>query len=455
MDYQTVNPCTEELEALFPVHKNSHVETAIKSSVPAFKRWRAEPVAVRCDLLNRVADSLLKQAERYARLMAVEMGKPLPEGIAEINKCAAACRHYAENSAEYLHPDVVATDAKKSYVSFEPLGPIFAIMPWNFPFWQVIRFAAPTLALGNVVLLKHAPNTPQCALALEELFRDAGAPVGVFQSLFMNVEQSARAIEDFRVKGVTFTGSTRAGREIAAAAGRALKPCVMELGGSDPFIVLEDADLELAAETAVAARCLNSGQSCIAAKRFLIQKKVFLDFAEQFVRSMRSRVVGNPQDAGVQIGPLARRDLRDQLHLQVQRSIGMGAKAACGGKIPEGKGFFYPPTVLLNAPQNSPARRDEMFGPVATLIPFDKDEDAFTVANETQYGLGASVWTKDKDRAARFIVALDAGCVFVNGMVKSDARIPFGGAKNSGFGRELGREGMLEFANKKTVWIAG
>jgi succinate-semialdehyde dehydrogenase/glutarate-semialdehyde dehydrogenase len=336
----------------------------------------------------------------------------------------------------------------------EPLGPILAIMPWNFPLWQVFRFAAPALAVGNVGLLKHAPSTPGCALAIEKLLAEAGAPEGVFQSLFLSNEQAARVIEHDAVRGVTLTGSTRAGREVASAAGRALKPLVLELGGSDPFLVFADADLREATRVGVTSRCLNSGQSCIAAKRFLVERSVLDRFLEGFVAAMEAKPVGDPTASGVEIGPLARADLRDRLARQVEAALDQGARALCGGRVPEGEGFFYPPTVLTGLAPDTPAAQEELFGPVAVVYPFETEQQALEIANGTPYGLGASLWTSDRRRMERLIPEITAGSVFVNGLVKSDPRLPFGGVKDSGFGRELAREGLLEFTNIKTVWIA-
>jgi succinate-semialdehyde dehydrogenase/glutarate-semialdehyde dehydrogenase len=346
------------------------------------------------------------------------------------------------------------SDGAEAFVRFDPLGPILAIMPWNFPFWQVFRFAAPSLVAGNVALLKHAPNTPGCALEIERLFGDAGAPEGLLQSLFLTNEQAAELMARREVRGVTLTGSSRAGRAVASAAGEHLKPVVLELGGSDPFIVFADAHLDEAVEVGVTSRCSNSGQSCIAAKRFLIESSVFDDYCARFVSRMQSQKVGDPLADDTDIGPLARDDLREQLHRQVQESQRGGARALCGGTLPEGKGFFYPPTVLVDVAEGTPAHDEELFGPVAVLAPFRDEDEAVALANATDYGLGSSVWSSDRERIDRLLPRIEAGSVFVNGLVKSDPRLPFGGVKQSGFGRELSREGLLEFTNVKTVWIA-
>jgi succinate-semialdehyde dehydrogenase/glutarate-semialdehyde dehydrogenase len=453
MQYRTLNPATGELIESYAPVEESGVEAALVRASAAFRPWREASVAWRAERLEGVARALEERATELALLMALEMGKPLAEGEAEARKCAWGCRYFAASAATFLAAVPRESDGSAALVRFEPLGPILAIMPWNFPFWQFFRFAAPALMAGNVILLKHAPNTPRCALTIERLVLEGGVPEAVVQNLFLTNEQAARVIADPRVRGVTLTGSTRAGREVAATAGRHLKTMVLELGGSDPFIVLEDADVALAARTGVAARCVNSGQSCIAAKRFLVHASVFEAFRDRFVEGMRRRVVGDPMDRGVDVGPLAREDLRDRLAAQVRATLAAGAEALCGGEVPEGRGFFYPPTVLAGAPPGTPVRDEELFGPVATLIAFTDDEQALAVSNASRYGLAASLWTRDRARAERLIPHLDVGSVFVNGLVKSDPRLPFGGVKDSGFGRELGREGMLEFVNLKTVWI--
>jgi succinate-semialdehyde dehydrogenase/glutarate-semialdehyde dehydrogenase len=453
MTYQSLNPATEELLEIYPEIDDAGLERALEQAQGAFRAWRRTAFADRARLLRRAADLLDDRAEAHARLMALEMGKPLGDGVAEARKCALNLRYYADHGEAFMRDQHVRSDASESWVAYEPLGPILAIMPWNYPYWQVYRFAAPALMAGNTVLLKHAPNTPQCALEMEDVMRAAGFPEHVFKSLFLTNDQAARVIEDPRVAGVTLTGSTAAGRKVAATAGKALKPSVMELGGSDPFIIFPDANLEEAAKVAAFARCLNGGQSCIAAKRFLVQEDILNGFLADFVEAMTSRVVGDPLKAETQIGPMARRDLRDALAEQVRRSIAAGAKALCGGEAPSGRGFFYPPTVLVNVPPDCPAATEELFGPVAVVIPFKDEADAIRIANDTPYGLGAALWTTDKERIGRMVPQLEAGAVFVNGFVKSDPRLPFGGIKTSGFGRELAREGMLEFVNQKTVWV--
>ena len=453
MNYESVDPSTGESVERFEVATASELENALDSATEAFSGWRSRPLGERTGHVERLADLLESRAVELAGLMAREMGKPLAEGRAEAAKCAWVCRYYAENAASFLDPVPLHSDGSEAWVRYDPLGPILAIMPWNFPFWQFFRFAAPALAAGNVALLKHSPNTPRCARRIETLALEAGLPTGVVRNLFLTDEQAAHTIADPRVRGVTFTGSTRSGKQVAAVAGAHMKPIVLELGGNDPFVVFEDADLDSALDTAVTSRCLNSGQSCIAAKRFLVQAPVFEAFRDGLVERMSSLTMGNPAENRVQLGPLARRDLRDRLADQVARTVALGARALCGGEVPVRDGFFYPATVLVDAPADSPAATEELFGPVASLFPFDTEDDAVAMANGTGYGLGAGVWTADRERAERLVRELESGAVFVNGLVKSDPRLPFGGVKDSGHGRELGRDGMLEFVNRKTVWV--
>jgi succinate-semialdehyde dehydrogenase/glutarate-semialdehyde dehydrogenase len=453
MEYRTLNPATEELIETYPLATDADIERALAASDGVMGRWRRTSFAERAELFLKVADALESRAVELAGIMALEMGKPLAQGEAEAAKCALGCRYFAENAQALLEPVPHESDGSEAFVRFDPLGPILAIMPWNFPLWQFYRFAAPALMAGNAVILKHAPGTPRCALAIESVMHQAGFPDGVVQNLFLTNDQAAAVIADDRVRGVTLTGSTVAGGEVASTGGRHLKAMVMELGGSDPFVVTEDADLDAAVPAAVAARCQNSGQSCIASKRFLVHRDLFEEFTDRFVAAMKDQKIGDPTEPDTDVGPLARRDLRDHLARQVDASVAAGAELLCGGAVPDRKGFFYSPTVLTNIPAGSPAHEQELFGPAASLFPFDDDDHAIRIANDTAYGLGASVWTSDPGRARRFAVEIEAGNVFVNALVKSDPRLPFGGIKNSGFGRELGRDGILEFVNKKTVWF--
>ena len=401
------------------------------------------------------AASLLEQGKKeLAQTITLEMGKLLGGAMGEIEKCARVCRFYAENAERFLEDEPVQTDAARSFVRYQPLGAVLAIMPWNFPFWQVFRFAAPALMAGNVGLLKHAANVPQCALAIEKIFCRAGFDEGVFQTLLIEAEQVEHLIVDPRVKAVTLTGSERAGSAVASAAAREIKKAVLELGGSDAFIVMPSADFKVALTTAVKARTINSGQSCIAAKRFFIADKVYDDFLRQFVERMRALKIGDPLDETTEIGPLATEQILNGVHDQVQKSIAAGAKLLTGGNRIHGPGFFYEPTVLVNVPRKSPAYREEVFGPVASIFRVRDVADAIEIANDSPFGLGASAWTGDPTEKELFASELDAGVVFINGMVASDPRLPFGGVKRSGFGRELGAAGIREFTNIKTIWIS-
>jgi succinate-semialdehyde dehydrogenase/glutarate-semialdehyde dehydrogenase len=452
--WTAIDPTTGQELQRYDEHDDAEVERRVALAATAASTWRHTPLPERTALMLRVADLLSERVDRYAPLMTREMGKPIAQAEAEVRKCAWAFRHYAEHAGAMLAPESGATDARSSYVRPEPLGVVLAIMPWNFPFFQCLRFLAPTLALGNVGLLKHAPNVPGCALALEELLADAGAPEGLFQSLLIGTGATGALIADGRIAAVTLTGSDGAGRAVAAAAGAALKPCVLELGGSDPFVVLGDADLEAALDAAVAARVQNSGQSCIAAKRFVVVDDVHDAFVEGLVRRMGALVVGDPANRETDIGPLARADLRDALHRQVAGSVAAGASCALGGALPDGPGFFYPPTVLTGVTPDIPAGGEETFGPVAAVMRARDEEHAIELANATPFGLGASIWSTGRERAERLTARLNAGMVFVNEMVKSVPGLPFGGIKQSGFGRELGRPGLTAFANLKTVWVA-
>ena len=403
--------------------------------------------------MRRLAALLRERADRYGRLITIEMGKPIVEAKAELEKCAWGCDHYADSAAAYLADEVIETNARRSIVAFEPLGIVLAVMPWNFPFWQVIRFGAPALMAGNAAVLKHASNVPQCALAIEEVIRDAGFPEGLVRTLLLAGAQVEPVIDDPRVRAVTLTGSSDTGSRIAALAGRALKKSVLELGGSDPYIVLADADLDAAAKVGARARNQNTGQSCIAAKRFIAVEPVLRDFERRFVAEVESLRVGDPLDPRTQIGPLARADLRDTLERQVRESVRMGARVLTGGERVAGRGWFYQPTVLTDVTEDMPVFKEETFGPVAAVLRARDPDDAVRVANDSAYGLGASLWTRDLALGEALARRIESGAVFVNGMVASDPRLPFGGVKRSGYGRELSAFGIREFTNVQTIWV--
>lgn len=454
--FPVISPVTGKQLRVYEGMTWNEVEQAIEQAHEAFLAWRRVSIGDRARLMLRLAALLRERADHYARLMAEEMGKPIRDGRAEVQKCAWVCTYYAEQAADFLAPMPVATDARKSYVAFEPLGVILAIMPWNFPFWQVFRFAAPSLMAGNAAVLKHASNVPGCALALEALFREAGFPEHLFRTLLIRSDQVEQVIVHPRIRAVTLTGSTPAGRAVAAQAGAALKKTVLELGGSDPYLILEDADVAQAAAICAKSRLINSGQSCIAAKRFIVVEAVREPFEQLLVEHMRAARVGDPMDEGTEVGPLARHDLRDALHRQVQESLQRGARLLLGGVIPEGPGAYYPPTVLTDVPKGAPAYEEELFGPVAAVIPVRDEAEAIQVANDTVFGLGAAVFTRDEARGERIArEALEAGCCFVNDFVRSDPRLPFGGVKESGYGRELSVFGIREFVNIKTVFVGG
>lgn len=450
----SINPATGDALKTYDEMTPDQATSAIEDAARAWHGWRATSFAERAGLLRATADMLRERKDELARLMALEMGKPLKQGAAEAEKCAWVCEYYAEHGERQLAPDVVATDATRSYVAFQPLGVVLAVMPWNFPLWQVYRFAAPALMAGNAGLLKHASNVPGCALVIEEIFRRAGAPEGLFRTLLIGSGQVKRVIEHPLVRAVTLTGSTPAGRAVASQAGAVLKKTVLELGGSDPYVVLEDADLDQAVATCVTSRLINSGQSCIAAKRFIVVQPVLREFTERFIAAMRSRRMGDPLDPASDLGPQARADLRDGLHRQVMQSVERGATLALGGAVPDGPGAFYPPTVLTSVTPGMPAFDEELFGPVAAIIAADDEADAIRLANHSVFGLGAAVFTRNLARGERVALALEAGATFVNGLVASDPRLPFGGIKESGYGRELGSYGIREFVNIKTVHIA-
>jgi succinate-semialdehyde dehydrogenase / glutarate-semialdehyde dehydrogenase len=454
MAIASTNPATGERLKEFAPHDASEVERRLQCAADAFAKWRGEPFGKRALLLITAASLLEQEKEKLARIITMEMGKLLRDAIAELEKCAGGCRFYAENAERFLEDEPVQTQAGRSFVRYQPLGPVLAIMPWNFPFWQVFRFAAPSLMAGNVGLLKHAANVPQCALAIEDIFRRAGFPEGVFQTLLIESSEAEKVIVDLRVKAVTLTGSEKAGSAVASVAGREIKKAVLELGGSDAFIVMPSADMENALTTGVKARMINTGQSCIAAKRFFISDKIYNDYLRQFVERVRALKVGDPMDDNIDIGPLSSEHIRDGVHEQVQKTLAAGAKCLTGGNKIAGNGFFYEPTVLVDVPKDSPAFREEVFGPVASIFRVRNETEAIEMANDHAYGLGASAWTNDKREQELFASELEAGMVFINGMVASDPRLPFGGVRKSGFGRELSAVGIREFTNQKTIWIS-
>jgi succinate-semialdehyde dehydrogenase / glutarate-semialdehyde dehydrogenase len=456
MAISSVNPASGETLRTFSASPWPTVDGQLAAAAGAFPLWAATPLAERAECLRRAAALFESDKQALGELATREMGKPIGAARDEAAKCATACRYYADNAARFLAPEAI--DGADHGVRFQPLGAVLAIMPWNFPYWQAVRFAAPALAAGNVGLLKHASNVPQCALALEDIFRRAGVPAGVFQTLLVGSEVVDRLIGDARVAAVTLTGSEPAGRAVAATAGHHLKKCVLELGGSDPFVVLADADIDAAAATAVKARVVNNGQSCIAAKRFIVEAPVYDRFVAAFAERMGALRVGDPMEESTDVGPLATRSIRDQVAAQVKASVAAGARVLVGGDAARATlpatGNYYPPTVLVEVPPQAPAAREEVFGPVAAVMRVESASQALAVANDTAFGLGASVWTRDRSLAERFVVGLQTGTVFVNGMVVSDTRFPFGGVKTSGFGRELGPFGLREFVNVKTVRIA-
>ena len=454
MSVSSINPATGETLETFAETAPAALERILDQAVAAYGAWRRFSYAQRGQAMRQAARILRERRAEYARTMALEMGKPLQQGEAEAEKCAWACEYYAEQAAAMLGDQPRVTDGSRSYVRFDPIGPVLAIMPWNFPFWQVFRFAAPALMAGNAGLLKHAPNVTRCALAIEEVFRQAGFPEGLFRTVILQNEAVAGVIADPRVRAATLTGSDRAGSQVAAQAGTHLKKMVLELGGSDPFLVLEDADVDQAARTAAEARLLNSGQSCIAAKRFIVVESVADRFLETFVSEMAARRLGDPLAPDTQLGPQARLDLRANLHRQVTESVQRGARLLLGGKLPDGPGCYYPATVLAAVHEGMPAFDEEVFGPAAAVIRVPDETQALRVANASRYGLGASVWTADPARGERLARELEVGSVFVNGLVRSDPRLPFGGVKRSGYGRELSEYGLKEFVNIKTVWVA-
>ncbi|MGL4502161.1 MAG: NAD-dependent succinate-semialdehyde dehydrogenase [Planktothrix sp.] len=453
MSIATINPATGETVKTFTPLTNAEIDTALSLADRAFKDYRRVSFAQRSQWMKNAANLLEENAETYAKIMTLEMGKPITSAIAEVKKSASVCRFYAENAAQFLADVPAESDASNSFIAYEPLGAILAVMPWNFPFWQVFRFAAPALMAGNVGLLKHASNVPQCALAIGEIFQKAGFPEGVFQTLLVGSDKVAQIITDDRVKAGTLTGSEPAGASLASLAGQNIKKTVLELGGSDPFIVLETADINAAVEAAVTARMLNNGQSCIAAKRFILISTIADEFESRMAEKFAALKIGDPMLADTEVGPLATPGILTELDQQVQICVKAGAKVLTGGQPLERPGNFYPPTILTQIPEGTPAYSEEFFGPVALIFRVNSLEEAITLANSTIFGLGASAWTNNQAEQERFIRELEAGAVFINGSVKSDPRLPFGGIKRSGYGRELSSQGIHEFVNIKTVWI--
>ena len=449
----SVNPATGDVLRRFEPDSDLDIERKLCFANETFPAYKRSSFSERAGRMRRAADILESDKMQFARTMTLEMGKPIRSAIQEVEKCALACRYYAEHAAGFLKDEQIATEGARSFVRFQPLGPVLAVMPWNFPFWQVFRFAAPALMAGNVALLKHASNVPQCALGIEQVFTKAGFPEGTFQTLLIGSRQVNPVIEDARVRAVTLTGSVGAGRSVAAIAGKQIKKTVLELGGSDPFMVMPSADLDRAVTTAVQARTINNGQSCIAAKRFIVHEAIYDAFERLFVERMSRLKVGNPLDEATDIGPLATLEVLNLLDQQVGKTIEQGARVLLGGKRLARPGYFFPPTVLAEIPANSPAYDDELFGPVASLFRVKKMEEALRIANDTAFGLGACAWTNDEREQVLFIDQVEAGLAFVNGMVVSDPRLPFGGVKQSGYGRELSREGIREFVNIKSVVI--
>jgi succinate-semialdehyde dehydrogenase/glutarate-semialdehyde dehydrogenase len=454
MTMEAINPATGQVIKTYPTLTDEETKQVIQSCHKAYQSWRDTSFVERSQLMKKAAQVLRDNVNEYAKLMALEMGKPVTDGRAEANKCAWVCDYYAENAEEFLKPEPVEADASKSFVSFQPIGVVLAVMPWNFPLWQVFRFAAPALMAGNVGILKHASNVPGSALAIEEVFKRAGFPENTFRTLLIGSKQVAAVIENPLVMAVTLTGSTPAGRAVAGKAGEMLKKSVLELGGSDPYIVLEDADLNETVNTCVYSRLINAGQSCIAAKRFIVVEKLKEKFEELYVQKMKTYKMGDPLDETVNVGPQARHDLRDDLHRQVEESIQKGAKCLLGGEIPKDKGAFYPPTVLTDVKKGMPAYDEELFGPVAAIIPVKDEAEAIRTANDSIFGLGSAVFTQDIEKGTRLAEKeVQAGSCFVNTFVRSDPRLPFGGIKESGYGRELSHYGIKEFVNIKTVFV--
>jgi len=451
---ESLNPATGAVAETYEKHDEDGVKRILEDADAAYEDWSSRRMEEREELIVRAGEVLRENKREYAETMTREMGKPITQAVGEVEKCAWVCDYYAENAGEHLQDEHLGGEpGAKTYVRHESLGVVLAVMPWNYPFWQVFRFAAPNLTAGNTGVLKHALSVPGCARAIEDVFDRAGYPEDVFQSLLIPGGEVADVIEDDRVRAVTLTGSNRAGESIGEVAGRNLKKTVLELGGSDPLVVLDDADVQAAAETAAHARNLNSGQSCIAAKRHIVHEDVYDGFLDALVEAVEDLKVGDPMNDETDIGPQAREDLRDELHAQVRASVEAGATVLAGGEPLDSEGYFYPPTVLVDVPDGCPASNEEIFGPVAAVFEVSDESEAIEKANDTQYGLGASIWTDDLERGERLTRRIDAGMTFVNEFVKSDPRLPFGGIKESGYGRELAEDGIKEFTNRKTVWV--
>lgn len=453
MTIASINPATGETIQQFEPHSDEQIEAKLELAAETFKHYRRMPFEERSRRMIKAAEILENEKEKFGRVMTEEMGKPFQSAVAEAAKCAWVCRYYAENAEKQLADELIETNASRSFIHYQPLGPVLAIMPWNFPFWQVFRFAAPALMAGNVGLLKHASNVPQCTLAIEEIFLRAGFPEGAFQTLLIGSGKVKRVLEDPRIMAATLTGSEPAGSQVAGEAGRLIKKTVLELGGSDPFIVMPSANLDEAVSTAIKARIINNGQSCIAAKRFIIAEAIADEFENRFVKGMQALKVGDPMDQATDIGPLATEDILKDLDQQVKDSVKQGARILTGGEPLKQSGNYYPPTVITDIPEDSPAYCEELFGPVAILFRVEDIDAAIELANDTSFGLGASAWTNDENERMQIINEIEAGSVFINGMVASDPRLPFGGVKASGYGRELSAFGIREFVNIKTVWI--
>lgn len=454
MPLETINPATGELVKTFTEMTKKEVDDIIDHSHDAFLSWRNVRYSERSKLMMNAANVLREGKEEYGKILTLEMGKTIKQAIAEVEKCAWVCEYYAKNTEEILKQEIIETDASESYVQFDPIGIVLAVMPWNFPFWQVFRFAAPALMAGNVGILKHASNVPMSALAIEQIFSLAGFPQNTFKTLLIGSSQVSDIIKNPKVKAATLTGSEHAGKKVASSCGNELKKTVMELGGSDPFIILEDANLDEAINTAVIARLINNGQSCIAAKRFIVVKEIYNEFEKKFVEKMKNVKIGDPMNEETELGPMAREDLLIELDEQVKKSVKLGAKLLCGGERLNRQGYYYPATVIADSKPGMPSYDEELFGPVASLFKAADDEDAIRIANDSPFGLGASLWSNNLEKAKSLATKIESGSVFINGLVKSDPRLPFGGVKISGYGRELSHYGIKEFVNVKTVWIA-